>query len=552
MSGRRPNLDKSRGMPRRRTRPTTATGCACGVGTRSRTALRTRHHRSRQRNGKRRSARVLAWSSLALLVLVVLEAFGPMPAFASAPSPVVGSSQGELVANPNGSVTVYVRGEWNWLSHNRDCNEDRAGAGVGLVWNDPTEPGYPIREDGVSASVGVASLRAGDTSNLIDGMVHPVDLGNVPQGFTAPPGFPTGQVFENPAPQAAGQPHPFAEWAGGCGREPLAGAGAGQFEGRPWGSWGYDVSSIGSDGKVHLGYAHTYARLSEVSTVCVSFYDVHGGGKPGTARFQVPDGSKEIDVLRNRDNSIATTKFDANGASCLTPKAPAEPNFTIEVKQSLGNDFTTSELFGHLDEVIHYEVLVTNTGNVPLKLTGFSDPRCTNITAGASEIGVGVTTRFTCEHTLTSFESYVNEATIIGNEISKTSNRVVTAVAGQQIVEAACTINEAGYALTGVSGVKRAPFTARLRALGIRQVTFFLDGHKLKLLSVSQARGGLFSVRIDPRKYHFGAHKVSVKAVLEEALCGAVARTAVFVRPRPYHAVSPHGTAPVGTNARAR
>jgi hypothetical protein len=30
-----------------------------------------------------------------------------------------------------------VRGQWNWLSHNSDCNFDRAATGVGLIWNDP-------------------------------------------------------------------------------------------------------------------------------------------------------------------------------------------------------------------------------------------------------------------------------------------------------------------------------------------------------------------------------------------------------------------------------
>ena len=39
---------------------------------------------------------------------------------------------------------MYVRGEWHWLSHKTDCSTDRAGSGVGLIWNDPTEPGYNV------------------------------------------------------------------------------------------------------------------------------------------------------------------------------------------------------------------------------------------------------------------------------------------------------------------------------------------------------------------------------------------------------------------------
>ena len=36
--------------------------------------------------------------------------------------------------NDVGPVTVYVRGQWTWLSHKSDCNFDRAATGVGIIW----------------------------------------------------------------------------------------------------------------------------------------------------------------------------------------------------------------------------------------------------------------------------------------------------------------------------------------------------------------------------------------------------------------------------------
>src|SRR6185436_14969301 len=68
-------------------------------------------------------------------------------------------------------------------------------------------------------------------------------------------------------------------------------------DGHPWGSWGYTVNS----GK---GYAHTYAKISDLTTVCVNYYDVHGGGNVGQSGFQKPSGTKEITVDGNGDNSI--------------------------------------------------------------------------------------------------------------------------------------------------------------------------------------------------------------------------------------------------------
>ena len=124
-----------------------------------------------------------------LLVLGALLALGASSALADAGNPINGTTKGDLVQNPDGTVTAYVRGEWNWLSHGSDCNFDRAGTGLAMVWNDPTETGYTLTGKTVSAQVGVATKDGSWADpNPIDGMVHPVDRGNIPQ---ACPGSPT-------------------------------------------------------------------------------------------------------------------------------------------------------------------------------------------------------------------------------------------------------------------------------------------------------------------------------------------------------------------------
>src|SRR5438046_9949210 len=85
----------------------------------------------------------------------------PGTASADAGNPILGTIHGSLQPNADGTVTVFVRGEWNWLSHNSDCNFDRAADGVGMIWNDPTEPGFTVTKAPISAGVGIAAIRSG-------------------------------------------------------------------------------------------------------------------------------------------------------------------------------------------------------------------------------------------------------------------------------------------------------------------------------------------------------------------------------------------------------
>src|SRR5207237_7160489 len=97
---------------------------------------------------RRRSSRLVAKVLFAASVLTATVGVLAAPAGADASNPIVGSSSGEQVTNPDGTGTVFVRGEWNWFTHNTDCNFDRPAAGVGIVWNDPTEPGYNVGASG--------------------------------------------------------------------------------------------------------------------------------------------------------------------------------------------------------------------------------------------------------------------------------------------------------------------------------------------------------------------------------------------------------------------
>jgi hypothetical protein len=223
--------------------------------------------------------------------------------------------------------------------------------------------------------------------------------------------------------------------------------------------------------------------------------------------------------------------------------------FTIEKLQRLAGEsaFTPFELTAKVGQVVQYEIIVKNTSTIPLTFSNFTDTACQGILGGPGPFPVppGEITIYTCEHTLTSVGQYANEASVEGSELSgkKTSNRVVVNVVAEttpkteppakQEVAGVCTVSEDSIQLRGASGAKRTPFKVSISSLGIKEITFFVNGRKLKRLGAAQAVKGQFVVTIDPRKYGYGAHRVSVTAVMSDAACANIARSGVFLRPRP-------------------
>ena len=86
--------------------------------------------------------------------------------------------------------------------------------------------------------------------------------------------------------------------------------------------------------------------------------------------------------------------------------------------------------------------------------------------------------------------------------------------------------------LKGVGGPKRHKFTVEVKSAGLKQVTFFLDGRKIKTFKASKSsRPKFFKVKIDPGKLGKGPHHVSAVGVLADPQCAPVKASAVFIRP---------------------
>ena len=143
--------------------------------------------------------------------------------------------------------------------------------------------------------------------------------------------------------------------------------------------------------------------------------------------------------------------FSSMGTSnTVVVKVTAEPAAAIEKLQEIkgsGTGYTKAELTGQVGQTVDYKVIVRNTGDVPVKLSNFTDTHCENIAGGpgSSELAPNASTTYTCEHTLTVPGKWTNVASVVstGNEhmcgkktqTTLTSNTVVVNVPAEERIE---------------------------------------------------------------------------------------------------------------------
>jgi hypothetical protein len=220
--------------------------------------------------------------------------------------------------------------------------------------------------------------------------------------------------------------------------------------------------------------------------------------------------------------------------------------------------YTTAPLTGQIGQIVQYEIIVENTGNVPLTLSAFSDPRCDEgtITGGpeGAALPVGGSTTYTCTHILDAEDatagSYTNVVSVTGTPpgggvapITQESNPVVVEVPRTQTPGATPTTPGSGTTGGGSSGVLsstfsepsksgvlafsssvpklkgpqgcvRQDFYVSIKAKGVAKVTFYLDKHKLRALTAKNAVKGLLRLKLDPSKLAVGPHKLLAKITM--------------------------------------
>jgi hypothetical protein len=96
-------------------------------------------------------------------------------------------------------------------------------------------------------------------------------------------------------------------------------------------------------------------------------------------------------------------------------------------------------------------------------------------------------------------------------------------------VKAACIASP--VLLSGVIGRVRNVLSARLTSRGVKSVTFYLDGHKLK--TMTRSKHGRFSITINARRLSYGAYRLMAKVTLKNRNCADISRSGVFVHVKP-------------------
>jgi hypothetical protein len=250
-------------------------------------------------------------------VAVVVGIFGDA-AFADAPDPVLASTVGTVVANPDGTKTLTLTGSWAWTTRDSNCNLDKRAVGFAVDWNDSTQPGNPItaKIDHVNVTIDVGALAA-NSRNPADNAVHPTPP--IP-----PPGPP---VF------------------GGCGTYSS--------------SLDYNTGTWGP-------ISHTYPAGTTSFNVCAIMYDVHlvsNGGAPNKAKETVAGGPDH-----NGDNGFQKNKDTPLGNGCFLRTVPTLTT-TASPSVSVGNAiFDTATLAGGAS---------TPTGSITFK--AFTNSNCTGL-----------------------------------------------------------------------------------------------------------------------------------------------------------------------------
>jgi hypothetical protein len=75
-------------------------------------------------------------------------------------------------------------------------------------------------------------------------------------------------------------------------------------------------------------------------------------------------------------------------------------------------------------------------------------------------------------------------------------------------------------------GCVRSSFRASIKSAGVRSVSFYMDGHKLKTLTARNARKGRLTIAIDPTQLSVGSHRLLAKITMNPASSSAKARHA--------------------------
>lgn len=317
-----------------------------------------------------------------------------------------------------------------------------------------------------------------------------------------------------------------------------------------------------------------------------STYTFDGPSSTQVMPINAPPGHYKIDTRAYWRTNGLNGHFDIGVSANCKPN----PGFSLEKLQRIEGtkgEYTSAPLKGEVGHTVDYEVLVHNTGNVPLTFGALQDPRCDagTITGGppGGTLAVEATAAYLCTHLVTEADfaagSVTNTVTLTGtpppgegSPVEHPSNTVVvepvspgtlppeeppvtpgattpssgvlasstssTPTSGVLATKSAVpALRVSAPGLKGPQGCVRSSARASVKSKGVSSVAFYMDGHKLRTMTAKTARHGLISITIDPTKMSYGAHHLLAKITMAKTSSSSkpvrATRSATVIRCRP-------------------
>jgi hypothetical protein len=176
---------------------------------------------------------------------------------------------------------------------------------------------------------------------------------------------------------------------------------------------------------------------------------------------------------------------------------------------------------------------LTPTGTITFKLYSGSDKSCSKVLSTGTVIVNGngsYTSPTAIENKAGTYQwtaSYSGDAnnTPVAEGCGEAAEQIVVSTRPPHPV---CTANPH---LTGVFARVGNSVTARVGSLGVKSVTFYLDGHKVS--TVTKAHGGFFSLTISTTNLGYGLHKLTAKTSMSQSVCKPLSLSKSFIHFNP-------------------
>jgi hypothetical protein len=219
----------------------------------------------------------------------------------------------------------------------------------------------------------------------------------------------------------------------------------------------------------------------------------------------------------------------------VTPAPPVTP--TAPVTKASPALATTASAGVALGGAIHDTAVLSGgsspTGTITFNLYSASDTTCSTVLSTTTVPVNGAGTYDSPAVTPADAGAYQWVASYSGDAANNSVSNACNDPAEQSsvaltIVKASCVPSP--VVLRGLSAKVRRTLSVHVTALGVKSVTFYLDGRKLK--TVTKPKNQRYSIKVSVRKLGYGRHRLQVKVKTRDANCTAAAVAAAFVKIR--------------------